>query len=499
MTAYKRYAMLALVLIISGLYCSCFFNGYLGLSDGNDYAGLARSIIRGDGFSLGHLYPLAFSFNAKIPQPDNLWAPAYPVYLALWFLIFGMSDSVILSAIILSVWLYILAVYFVMEKLSGANWALLAAAMIGLNQSMLATALEGSPEPLTATLFLFSIYVLMSRTSSLRIIISAVLFGLAVLTRYQIIVLAIPVLFFLTDRKLRTVLLWTAVTFLVLLPWLIRNYVVLGNPFFTLQAYGEFTKSMGHLGYYYYTYRSFTPMSLWYALAHFPFYVLKKFIAGLVFFSWWTLIALNFFGAITFIYSVLKRNYFDSLQKKFICFGVTTLILLVALSSFDGIHLRHLANIQGILIMISILGLIRIKERIPLFRNRYLWIAAVVLLFLPIRFPHLESELISYAERVKENKEVYNLIREYTQQDAVIVSDASDGVWWYCDRPSIWVPVIYSDFKTLLEIQKVDYFYLENSTDYLEGLNDDELLDFLTNTAIIDGTPFGWSLYRINR
>ncbi|UCE66075.1 MAG: glycosyltransferase family 39 protein [Candidatus Zixiibacteriota bacterium] len=499
MAAYKKYILLIVILIASGLYCWYFFNGYLGLSDGNDYAGLGRSIIRGEGFSLGHLYPLAFSFGPDIPRPNNLWAPAYPVYLAIWFTIFGMNDSTILAAIIVSIWLLILGVFIVAGKIAGSEWAVMGAALMGLSQSTLSTALEGSPEPLTAALLLFSIYLLISKTTGVRIVVSASLFGLAVLARYQMIALAIPVLFFLTGRKLRTIILWSAVMILVLSPWLIRNYVVLGNPIFTLQAYGEFTKGMGHLDYYYYTYRSFTPMSFFYAVSHFPFYVLKKFVAGTLFFSWWTIIVLNFLGAIPFVFAVMRRKYFDNLQRRFLGFGITSLILLIALSSFNGIHLRHLVNIQGVIIVLAILGLIQFRKHLPIFRKRYLWVVAILLLLLPLRFPYLEIELKGYAGRIEKNKDVYRIIAEKTEPGAVIVSDASDAVWWYCDRPSIWIPVLYSDFTKLLEIQKADYIYFENSSDYLGRLENDELVDFLTISSIVDGTPFGWSLYRIIR
>ncbi|UCC80327.1 MAG: glycosyltransferase family 39 protein [Candidatus Zixiibacteriota bacterium] len=499
MADYKKYILLIVILITSGFYCFYFFNGYLGLSDGNDYAGLARSIIRGEGFSLGHLYPLAFSFGSDIPRPNNLWPPAYPVYLAIWFLLFGMSDTTILGAIVFSVWLFIMAVYFVIRKIAGADWAILGAALIGLNQSMLSTALEGSPEPLTAALFLFSLYPLVSGATISKTMLSAFLFGLAVLTRYQMIALAIPVLIFLVDRRSKMMISWAAVMLLVLSPWLIRNYVVFGNPIFTLQAYGEFTKSMGHLGYYYYTYRSFTPMSFAYAVTHFPFFVFKKFVAGILFFSWWTIIVLNFFSAVPFVFAVIWRKYLGSLQKRFIGFGVTSLILLIALSSFNGIHLRHLLNVQGVLVVLVVLGLIRFRENMPVLRKRYLWILAILFLLLPFRFPFPEMELKRYADRIDNNKEAYKVIMEKTEPGAVIISDASDAVWWYCNRSSIWIPVIYGDLKTLLEIQDADYIYFENSPDYLGRLKNDELLDFMRTTSIVEGNPLGWSLYKINR
>jgi 4-amino-4-deoxy-L-arabinose transferase-like glycosyltransferase len=495
MKGYPRYISLVLVLAISCLYCFYFFNGYLGLSDGNDYAGLARSIVRGEGLSLGHLYPLAFSFDNRIPRPDNIWAPAYPVYLAIWFLIFGQGDTSILAAIIFSVWLFIVAAYVLARKIVGEKWALLAAALIGLNQSVLATSLEGSPEPLTAALFLFSLYFLISKKSNTGIIVSGILFGLTVLSRYQMIILIIPVMLFLFPRKLKQILIWLGTTAIILSPWLIRNYIQFGNPFFTLQAYGEFTKGMGHLNYYYYTYRSFTPMSFWYAFTEFPFYVFKKFAAGVLFFSWWTVVVMNFSGAIPFVFAVIRMKFLETIERRFAAFTITSLFILIALSSFDGIHLRHLVNIQGALAIALVIGLIQLKRELRFKGSKYIGIAAVILLLLPYRFPALEMELKGNKARIENDKEVYEIIKKATPPDAVIVSDASDGVWWYCDRSSIWVPVLYSDLKTLTEITRVDYIYLENTTEFVGRLNNEELLDFLTSFSIVDGSSFGWSLY----
>lgn len=499
MAGYKKIILLAVIFAVSGLYCALFFNGYLGLSDGNDYAGLARSVIRGEGFQLGHLYPLAFAFSDNIPQPNNMWAPGYPVFLAAWFMILGMSDTAVLVATIFSIWLLIFAVYMLAGRLVGEKWALLAAALTGLSQTMLATALEGSPEPLTAALLVLSVYTMLSNKNRTGIILSGVFFGLAVLTRYQLIVLALPLLLFLSDRKLKSLVSWLGILFLILAPWLVRNYVVFGNPLFTLQTYGEFTKGMGHLNYYYYTYRSFTPMSFSYALSHFPFYVFKKFAAGILFFSWWTMVVLNFFGAVPFVLSLIRIRHFENVQKRFLWFGLTSLLLLIVVSSLDGIHLRHLVNIQGILVVMLVMGFIQLIQPGGLFKKRYLKVAAMVLLLLPLRFPYLEIELISNAHRIERDKEAYDNIKEQTEIGSVIVSDASDAVWWYTDRYSIWIPVLYEDLKTLKENNKADYIYLEKTTDYLGKLDDSDLLDFLDSTSIVSDIPPDRGLFRVEK
>jgi hypothetical protein len=240
-------------------------------------------------------------------------------------------------------------------------------------------------------------------------------------------------------------------------------------------------------------------MSFFYAITNFPFYVLKKFVAGILFFSWWTVLVLDYFGAVSFVFALIRRRYFGDHQKRFIGFGFTALILLITVSSFDGIHLRHLINIQGVLVIMLVLGFIQLKENMHIFKNRYLRIVAMIVLLLPLRFPFLETEIKGNADRIEKNKQVYSIIKDETAPGSVIVSDASDAVWWYCDRPSIWIPVLYSDFKKLLEIQRVDYIYFEKTSDYLGRLDNADLMDFLSTASIIDGSPFGWGLYKINR
>lgn len=498
MNVYLRNLILLLILLLSMAYCIYFFNGYLGLHDGNDYAGLARNIVRGEGFSLGHLYPLAYTFSQDMPQPNNLWAPAYPVYLAIWFNMFGANDTTILPATIFAIWLLILAVYLVARKLVGADWAVFAAALIGLNQSVLSTALEGSPEILTGALLLFAVLPLINKAGIFKIIISAVVFGLAVLARYQIIILALPILLFLFERNIRLKAIWVGMVALILSPWLIRNFILFGNPFFTLQAYGEFTKGMGHLKYYYYTYRSFTQMSLWYAVSNFPFYMLKKFVAGITFFLWWTMVVLNFFGIVPLIFAAMKNKMAGYSQSRFIKFALASLILVVMVSSFNGIHLRHLVNVQGLLAISIVIGLLLLKNQIKLFQKHWALAAILFLLIIPARMPFLEMELIANARTVEANKKVYERLSEISGPGDVIVSDASDAVWWYSDRFSIWIPVVYDDLKSLMKIQRIDYIYLEKTSDFLSRLEDEELVDFFTIASIVDGSELGWSIYKVN-
>jgi hypothetical protein len=358
-------------------------------------------------------------------------------------------------------------------------------------------ALEGSPEILTAILLALSLIFLIGAGNRLNLVLSAVLFGLAVLSRYQILAIAIPVWIFYFGKNLKRLGLFCVVLAITISPWLIRNAVVLGNPIFSLQAYGEFTKGMGHLGYYYYAYRSFTPMTLWHALSCFPQYVFKKFIAGNVFFMLNIPAVLNFFGILPIAYACRRMIDITRDEMLFIKFVIVSAILVIGLSSLNGHHWRHIVNLQAILAVSVAIGLKSAIANYGFFRRRFPVIVAMVLVLFPARFPFQEMELSNISKAIRFHGAAYTAVASKTAPGDVIISDASDGVWWYADRPSVWIPVLYADISRVAEKTKASHIYLENSSGYFSGLSDEELFDFHGRYKQIDGVPGGWALFAV--
>ena len=493
-----RITALVFILAFSCCYIAYFFDGYLGLSDGNDYAGLARNIVRGDGFMLGHVYPLALTFDQSIPQPDNMWAPGYPVYLAFWFLLFGANDFTVMMAAIAATWLLILLTYSVGGQLLNSNWGLLAAALIGLNQGVLKVSLEGSPEILTAALLILSGALMLGKFRG-RVILSGFVFGLTILCRYQIALLALPAILYFLDKDRKTVMLWVGVIFATISPWLIRNIAVFGNPFFTLQTYGEFTKGMGHLKHYYYTYRSFTPMTFWYALGNFPFYLFKKFIAGNVFFALNFPAVINYFGVIPLAYLVKKFSEPNGTRMAFFKFTAVSLVIIVGVSSLSGQHWRHIVNLQVFLAISIAFGLKNIIANVPFFRRKTFAAVLILLMFFPARIPFQELELSNASKTVRAALPVYEMIKSESEPGDVIISDASDAVWWYTERSSVWIPVLYPDVAKAVEITDAEYIYLEDISGFLSGLSNQEIMDFYSRFFQIHGELGRWALFKRNR
>ncbi len=496
----KAITIILLILLLfaaSGFYCYHFFGGYEGIGDGNDYAGLARSIVRGEGFSLGHIYPLGLAFNDKIPQPDNMWAPGYPVYLAIWFRLLGISDRAANFASIFALWLLILATYFLASRIIGRDLALMCAALVALSQIILYAAVEGTPEILTGALLAFSIFAILKKQNAPRLIISGLLFAMAALTRYQIAIIAIPLVIIFLENKRVALPLWAVVVVIGVAPWLLRNLLVLGNPLFTLQSYGEFTKGMGRFDDFYFTYRSFTPVSFWYALGHFPFDLARKFVGGLIFFGGAFPLRFNFLGIVPFFFALLKYDKMDGLQKKVVLFAFISAVLVIILSSLDGHHDRHLVPLQPFFVVSTLIGFVLLAKDFGIFKYRLLAIILGLLLFLPARFPFQELTLDGIASRNRASLSDYSNLAEIVKPGEVVISDASDAVWWYADRPSIWIPVHYSDTQILIARKDCRYIYLARPAEFINSLSDNDILGFSNSAEQVNEFDGTGRLFRI--
>ncbi|OGC96537.1 MAG: hypothetical protein A2W25_02575 [candidate division Zixibacteria bacterium RBG_16_53_22] len=489
--------LLLFIFAVSAIYCAILFGGYEGIGDGNDYAGLARSIATGRGFSLGHVYPLGLVFNPDLPQPNNIWAPGYPVYLSVWFILFGASDTVALAGSVFAVWLFVVAGYFLGMVMGGRWMARMAAALAGLSQIVLYTTIEGTPEILAAATLAFSVLCLIEHPKAWKTIVSGILFGATVLIRYQIIVAAIPLIwiFFHDNRKL--LWLWLAASALAISPWLARNLIVFGNPFFTLQSYGEFAKGMGRFDDYYYAYRSFIPMSLWYVITHFPFDLAKKFVGGLVFFASAFPLRLNFLGLVPLFLALMKVWQVELKERKIILFAFYAVVLIMVISSLDGHHDRHLLPIQGFLIVSMLIGFKYLITELGVIKYKAAVVLLGAILFLPARAPFLEMRLDLIADMARAAKPGYAVLAKHVEPEAVVVSDASDAVWWYAERNSIWIPATYEDLRLLVANGRCGYIFLMDHSSFLNSLSEEQFRDFAGLVEPIDSFLGPGALYKV--
>ena len=169
---------------------------------------------------------------------DGFRTPAYPIFLAIIFFIFGIKIwLILLFQITIDVGTGVIVYYTAKEIFQSQRAGLIAFFLYSIDilASILATQLM--TETVFIFIFSFSIFFLIKAIKYNRvpsIIISAILLGLATLIRpvsQYLPILIMPFLFFPYQRlfaSLGRCLLYAAVFLLILFPWQLRNYYIYG-------------------------------------------------------------------------------------------------------------------------------------------------------------------------------------------------------------------------------------------------------------------------------
>jgi hypothetical protein len=205
--------------------------------DGLEHAVMARKLAHGEGFSTNVIYPAELSLGAGSGHPAVHQPPLWPLVLALPFALFGADASV---ADATSVALFGLLVATA-AGLAGARGGLLAGAVAALAVASTSASRLLTLEPVSATLFgVMVALVLWLCAAGAPAFAIGLACGLAYLTRYSGILLlpAALALVFGRRRERRALLVCCAGFLVAAAPWWIRNALVAGNPFYSLQSLG---------------------------------------------------------------------------------------------------------------------------------------------------------------------------------------------------------------------------------------------------------------------
>jgi 4-amino-4-deoxy-L-arabinose transferase-like glycosyltransferase len=233
-----------LLLLLAGIIWYGFYNAHtkdIAGSDDRDYATIARNIAHGNGIVRNFAYPLDINFFNKLPIPDFFRPPGYPVIIAGFFKLFGISDFVALLPSYLSYFILILLVFFFAKRYLGIKTATLAVLILIFNREILDTSTVALTEGVY-TLFFFLFFYLFAKARSLRdIFISGIVLGMSHSIRqnlYPFLIPTIVYLYFYPDLPR-----WKKMTFFMMgilipiVPNMIRSYLATGSPLF---SYGKF-------------------------------------------------------------------------------------------------------------------------------------------------------------------------------------------------------------------------------------------------------------------
>lgn len=217
-----------------------YFTGLI-LNDAMDYAGIARNVARGQGFISQYVTPLSLA-HYGIPQPDMWRAPLWPLALAGFQKIFGFIDEA--SAIGTGFFFIATApVIFLLARQWFGNLVAFGSVLIYVfTPKLLYFSISGMTEPMA--IFLMTLTLLMVSNKNFKNgggdWLSGILLGLFYLTRYNALVFLPFFLlyryYFRLDGYLSPARMLAGFT-LTILPWLVRNTIIFGNPMFSLQKY----------------------------------------------------------------------------------------------------------------------------------------------------------------------------------------------------------------------------------------------------------------------
>jgi hypothetical protein len=208
-------------------------------SDWWDYLQLGRQLRTGHGFTSLFTYPLflPYSHAAAGQAFPLLWRPPlYPMMLGLASIFTHDSSATPLLLQVVFYLVTILATYLLALEFTGRRWALLSGLVVALHPALIGLAEPGLATTPYAALLALSMRLALRADTRRRAVVTGLAFGLLTLLRGEALILFPAVVWLLWagergDRE-RRIWLFLAAAFAATLPWILRNWIVTGRPFF---------------------------------------------------------------------------------------------------------------------------------------------------------------------------------------------------------------------------------------------------------------------------
>lgn len=217
--------------------------------DGFDYAQIARELYTGNGFSSRQaIYVLHLEFLSEHGGLEDVWPtlhrfPLPSLVIAACFALLGVGVAGVVAYGIVFHALTSGLVFAWGRAAGGLPVACASWFLVTVNAAMLEVAPSGLAEPPVIFFFTLALYALWrgrSEPSGHASVVSGAALGLAALARTNALFAAPVLLWVLATRRprqSRQLLGWCLGLLVVLAPWLVRNTVVAGSPFFSLHSY----------------------------------------------------------------------------------------------------------------------------------------------------------------------------------------------------------------------------------------------------------------------
>ncbi|MDD5644131.1 MAG: glycosyltransferase family 39 protein [bacterium] len=468
--------------LITGVFFLFYTANFRGLDteDSMECAQIARNISSGRGFSTGFITPLSLSHYSSIKNtgdslpenfPDISNPPLYPLWLSLVFLLLTPSMTFsgyaahadkIVSLLGSGVFFIATAVivYFFAKKIFDKKTAYLSILLYIMCLNQLKIAISGDSLAMLTfltTAFLYSLYAADGKNTAM-FIFSGVLAGLCFLARYSFALFLFPVLVYYAVSFKEKRLLFSSVfisAFLVtILPWLIRNTIVTGNPFFSLGTYNIFAYTNTFFAHQYL--RSFSPEALSRPVSLAA--ILGKTASGLKS-GYFSLINLSDNFLICFIvvsvfyaFADAKINRFRFLVYSFFMFTIFAAAIFFPSGKDLSVFVPFLVIISSGFFMKALCDF----SKSGMLKSWVVLTAMIAVFMLPplvFSITKKNRPLPYYVFNDKKTGLVNAVTkaREIIPDNVLVVSDVPWAVTWYGNVKSIWLPWDIEEFGSVAE------------------------------------------------
>jgi 4-amino-4-deoxy-L-arabinose transferase-like glycosyltransferase len=232
------------ILLLAGVVWFGFYATHtkeIAGSDDRGYAEIARNILNGKGIVRNFVYPVDINFFNKLPVPEFVHPPGYPLILAGFFKLFGISDFVALLPSYLAYFILSILLFHFVKRFVDVRTAAMAAVIFIFNREILDASLVALSEAVYMLMF-FLFFVSVIRTKSSKgIFVAGILLGVSHLIRENIYPFLVPLfvyLYFFPDLPRWKKLAFFVIGFLIpLIPNILRSFFDTGSFFF---SYGKF-------------------------------------------------------------------------------------------------------------------------------------------------------------------------------------------------------------------------------------------------------------------
>ncbi len=232
--------LVILLLLLAGLVWYGFYAAHtkeIVGSDERQYVSVARNILSGKGIVRNFIFPLELNFFEKIPVPEFFHPPGYPLIIAGFFKLFGISDFSALLPSYISYFFLIFLFFFFAKSHLEIKAATVATVILIFNRDILDMSVVALSEAVY-TLVFFLFFVLMVKAKSLKdVFVAGLVLGACQLIRENIYPYAIAILVYLwfyPDLPRHKKMIFFAIGILIpIIPKMIRTFLVTGSPFFS--------------------------------------------------------------------------------------------------------------------------------------------------------------------------------------------------------------------------------------------------------------------------